>query len=69
MSKTPLEDRILALYEIVHGPIDNTIGSCEISVKFDNWNEPVGIKCMKDNHECWFISKHDLLFDYVTRFL
>ena len=69
LNLTDREDRILALYEIIHGPITNAVGCCSIEVKFDDGQEPIGMKCMKDGHECWFISKHDLLFDYETRFL
>lgn len=67
-SPTSLEDRIMGLYVILNGPIPTT-GSCKIEVAFDEYGEPIGIGCEKDEQQAWFISKEDLLFDYTTRFM
>ena len=68
LNLTYREDRILALYEIVHGPRPTT-GSCKIDVAYDLDGEPIGIGCEKNGDQAWLILKEDLLFDYVTRFL
>lgn len=54
------EDKLIRLYELLHGGIGS---NCY-------WHydeEEHAIACMKDEYECWRVTREELLFDYITK--
>jgi hypothetical protein len=61
------ERRMLLMFVAING---EATGDCSYEIKYSDAtcvNTPIGISCMKDGYECWWTSKEDILFDYITR--
>ena len=60
------ERRMLYMFVAING---EATGDCSYEIKYsdDGVNTPIGISCMKYWQECWWKSKEDILFDYITR--
>lgn len=65
------EERLLWMFKEVEGDV---IGYCSIEAElFDEWddNSPPEsrVNLLKDGHVCWYKTKTDLMFDYLTKHL
>lgn len=61
------EEKLLAIYKALYGDAGM---SCylEIATEDDEqYGDPIGVRLMKDGNLCGYYSKHDLLFDYITK--
>jgi hypothetical protein len=58
------EDKLLWMFEQVHGTIT---GSCYTEIDRDDSEDPIGISVMKDGNLCWYKTKLDIVFDYLTK--
>jgi len=56
--------KLLHIFKLIHGEPST---SCYHEVLRNDEGEPIGVALMKDGHECWSMSKLDLLFDYITQ--
>lgn len=64
-----VERKMMFMFTAINGEISPT-SSCSYKIKYSHEvtsNHPIGISCMKDGYECWWKSKEDILFDYLTR--
>jgi uncharacterized protein YneR len=66
------EEKMIRMYEEVHGVMQTHTGCSLIAYMHDEYDENSrhsddGVICMKDGQESWYISKSDLLFDYFTK--
>ena len=62
------EEKMMFMFITVHGELPYPSSfAYEIKVSTDDGYTPIGISCMKDGEECWWRSKEDILFDYLTR--
>ena len=60
------EEKLLWMFAEVYGEIT---GSCYREVIMDDSEEPLGISVMKNGNLCWYKSKLDIVFDYLTKHL
>ena len=60
------DKKLMWLFEQVHGRIT---GRCYTEVELDDNQDPVGVSVMKDGNLCWYKSKLDIVFDYLTKHL
>ena len=63
-----IERKMFFMFIAVNGEMSPT-SSCSYDIKYsvDDGYTPIGISYMKDGQECWWKSKEDILFDYLTR--
>lgn len=54
-------DKLIKMFEIVHGKLDSSKSSLEINDELDT------ISVLKYGKFCWSVTVSDLLFDYTTR--
>lgn len=61
-----IERKMFFMFIAING---ETTGACSYDIKYsvDDGYTPIGISCMKDGQECWWKTKEDILFDYLTR--
>jgi len=67
-----IDERMKALFKLIHGDIDNDGTGCYTEFvddpnEYDEDQRPAAVIVMKNGYECWRATKSDLLFDYVTR--
>lgn len=62
------EDKMMFMFTTIHEE-ESPTSSCSYQVKIDPDDQytPIGISVMKGGQECWWKSKADILFDYLTR--
>lgn len=60
MSELSEEDRMIKLYELLHGKLSS-------NCYWDYDIESHILTCMKDGNECWSVTREELTFDYITR--
>lgn len=62
------DQKLLWMFTEVHGEIK---GSCYTEIVYDNdyGDTPIGINVMKDGNLCWYRSKLDIIFEYLTKHL
>lgn len=61
-----IERKMFFMFVAING---EATGACSYDIKYsvDGGYTPIGVSCMKDGQECWWKSKEDILFDYLTR--
>lgn len=66
-------EKMIKMYEMVYGEIHEPHRNRYYPLypvdQYDeemDYEEPIGIKYVKDGHTCFEIAKADLMFDYLT---
>ncbi|MCD1628485.1 hypothetical protein [Marinobacter shengliensis] len=58
------ENKLLKLFEMFHGPISS---SCTAEVYYGTNDEVAGVKVMKDGEVCWYVTREQLMFEFITK--
>ena len=58
------EEKLLHMFKLVHGEMT---GSCSAEVMHDEETGYFnGVACVKDGQVCWYSTREDLVFEYLT---
>lgn len=57
------EEKMMRMFDALHGDL----GQCTARIIEDEYCKPIGVEVLKDGNSCWWISKEDIIFDYITR--
>jgi hypothetical protein len=58
------DERLMRLFESANGTLSR---SCTPEIVHDEECDPIGVKVMKDGKLCWYDSREQLVFAYVTK--
>lgn len=54
------------MYKSLHGKdAFESRTDAEVSVNDDDYENPF-IECIKDGHQCWILTKEEVLFDFIA---
>jgi hypothetical protein len=60
------DEKLMWMFTQVHGEIK---GKCYTELTYDDEENPIGVSVMKDGNLCWYKSKLDIVFEYLTKHL